>query len=92
MFPAILRRNRQILHRWLDPLARSRLSSYDQDMTNDGTPRTPFNGREVAPIIAALLTDGLQTEAAVRLLRLMPPDQGDVFTQLSVQQQRQLVH
>ena len=80
------------LNRWLDPLARSRLSSYDQDMTNDRTPRTPFDAKEAAPIVAALLTDGLQTEAAVRLLRLMPPDQGDVFTQLPVQQQRQLVH
>ena len=92
MLPAILRRNRQIPHRWLDPLARSRRSSYDQDMTNDRTPRTPLDAREVAPIIAALLTDRLQTEAAVRLLRLTPPDQGDVFTQLSVLQQRQLVH
>ncbi len=59
-------------------------------MTNDRTPRTPFDAKEAAPIVAALLTDGLQTEAAVRLLRLMPPDQGDVFTQLPVQQQRQL--
>ena len=60
-------------------------------MPPDRSPRAAIDAKQAGPVVAELIDDGHQTEAAVRLVRLLPPDQGDVFIQLTDDQRRKLL-
>ena len=61
------------------------------DMRNDRTYRPAIDTEQTGTAVADLIDEGHQTEAAVRLVRLLPPDQRDVLVRLDDDQRLQLI-
>ena len=60
-------------------------------MSNDTGSRENIPPEEAARVVSSLLSEGQGLEAFVRFQRLLPPDQADVFTQLSDEHRERLI-